>query len=102
MARCIAPLLAAAAATLQACVPEAPAKTALDRVRLDGPLSNRALLGSGWADVSVERFEQALVPLEQALAVDAADDMALINLAFARRRLGEPAAAIDALRAQGE
>jgi hypothetical protein len=38
------------------------AKQALDRVRLSGPLSNRALLGSGWADAFQGRFERALVP----------------------------------------
>lgn len=38
------------------------AKQALDRVRLEGAFSNRALLGSGWADASVERYERALVP----------------------------------------
>lgn len=38
------------------------AKIYLDRVRLDGPFSNRALLGSGWADTSRERFRTALVP----------------------------------------
>jgi hypothetical protein len=38
------------------------AKLVLDRVRLEGPFSNRALLGSGWADASLERYERALVP----------------------------------------
>ena len=38
------------------------AKQVLDRVRLKGPFSNRALLGSGWADALQERFERALVP----------------------------------------
>ncbi len=38
------------------------AKQVLDRVRLNGPLSNRALLGSGWADAFQGRFERALVP----------------------------------------
>ena len=38
------------------------AKQVLDRVRLNGPFSNRALLGSGWADVFQGRFERALVP----------------------------------------
>jgi hypothetical protein len=40
----------------------AAAKEALDRVRLDGPFSNRALLGSGWADALQGDFERALVP----------------------------------------
>jgi len=38
------------------------AKEVLDRVRLNGPFSNRALLGSGWADASRGDFERALVP----------------------------------------
>jgi hypothetical protein len=38
------------------------ARQILDRVRLNGPFSNRALLGSGWADASQERFGRALVP----------------------------------------
>ncbi len=38
------------------------AKLVLDRVRLDGPFSNRALLASGWADAFQGRFERALVP----------------------------------------
>jgi len=33
-----------------------------ERVRLDGPFSNRALLGSGWVDISLGRYEHALVP----------------------------------------
>jgi len=38
------------------------AKEVLDRVRLNGPFSNRALLGSGWADAFQGCFERALVP----------------------------------------
>lgn len=38
------------------------AKQVLDRVRLNGPFSNRALLGSGWADAFQGRFERAMVP----------------------------------------
>jgi len=37
-------------------------KLVLDRVRLNGPFSNRALLGSGWADAFQGRFQRALVP----------------------------------------
>ena len=33
-----------------------------ERVRLDGPYSNRALLGSGWIAVSQGRYDRALVP----------------------------------------
>src|SRR5450432_322705 len=38
------------------------AKQALDRVRLDGPFSNQALLWAGWADTSSKQFDRALVP----------------------------------------
>ena len=40
----------------------AEAKQYLDRVRLEGPFSNKALLGSGWSDVALKRFDRALVP----------------------------------------
>ena len=33
-----------------------------ERVRLDGPYSNRALLGAGWVAISLGRFDRALVP----------------------------------------
>jgi len=33
-----------------------------ERVRLDGPYSNRALLGAGWVAVAEGRFDRALVP----------------------------------------
>lgn len=38
------------------------AKQALQRVRLQGPLSNKALLGAGWADSAQQRFTKALAP----------------------------------------
>ena len=38
------------------------AKQYLDRVRLSGPFSDRALLGSGWSDVALGRYDRALVP----------------------------------------
>ncbi len=40
----------------------ADAKAALQRVRLQGPQSNKALLGVGWADSAEQRFTKALVP----------------------------------------
>ena len=39
-----------------------PAARYLDRVRLSGPFSTRALLASGWANASLNRFDRALVP----------------------------------------
>ena len=38
------------------------AKQYLDRVRLTGPFSNKALLGSGWAAAATGKFDRALVP----------------------------------------
>lgn len=38
------------------------ARQYLDRVRLSGPYSNRALLSSGWADASQGKFDRALAP----------------------------------------
>ena len=37
-------------------------RTASDRLRLDGPFSNQALLRAGWAEVSAGHHERALVP----------------------------------------
>jgi len=38
------------------------AKVPLQRVRLEGPFSNKALLGVGWADAELDRYQRALVP----------------------------------------
>ena len=38
------------------------ARTSLDRVRLDGPFSNQALLRAGWAEASSKQYDRALVP----------------------------------------
>ena len=38
------------------------AKGPLQRVRLEGPFSNKALLGVGWADAEMDNFNRALVP----------------------------------------
>ncbi len=40
----------------------ADAKQVLQRVRLEGPQSNKALLGVGWADSAEQQFTKALVP----------------------------------------
>jgi hypothetical protein len=67
------------------------AKEVLDRVRLDGPFSNRALLGSGWADASQERFERALVPwslLVKREVTDVAVQEALLAVPYAYAKLG--------------
>jgi tetratricopeptide (TPR) repeat protein len=67
------------------------AKQVLDRVRLSGPFSNRALLGSGWADAFQERFERALVPwsiLAEREITDAGVQEALLAVPYAYARLG--------------
>ena len=67
------------------------AKEVLDRVRLEGPFSNRALLGSGWADISVERFDRALVPWSLLLereVTDLAVQEALLAVPYAYGKLG--------------
>ena len=38
------------------------AKDSLDRVRLEGPFSNQALLRAGWAEDSAAQYDRALVP----------------------------------------
>ncbi len=53
--------LALGYALLQAGQPDA-ARAALDRVRLQGPQANKALLGAGWADAAGGHYQQALVP----------------------------------------
>jgi tetratricopeptide (TPR) repeat protein len=67
------------------------AKLVLDRVRLSGPFSNRALLGSGWADAFQGRFERALVPwsiLFQREITDPSVQQALLALPYAYGKLG--------------
>src|SRR3984893_6646117 len=53
--------LAMGFAELQADQP-AKAKVALERVRLNGPYSNKALLGTGWADAALGDYKAALNP----------------------------------------
>jgi hypothetical protein len=62
----------------------------LDRVRLSGPFSNRALLGSGWADAFHGRFERALVPwsiLVSREVTDAAVQEAMLAVPYAYGKL---------------
>jgi hypothetical protein len=68
----------------------AAAKLVLERVRLSGPFSNRALLGSGWADASQGLFERALVPwsiLAEREVTDPAVQEALLAVPFAYGKL---------------
>lgn len=66
------------------------AKQILDRVRLSGPFSNRALLGSGWADAFRDQFERALVPwsiLMTREVTDASVQEAMLAVAYAYGKL---------------
>jgi len=38
------------------------ARQSLDRVRLEGPFSNQALLRAGWAEASADQYDRGLVP----------------------------------------
>lgn len=65
-------------------------REALERVRLMGPLSNKALLGAGWADAEAEEFGHALVPwseLGKREATDPAVQEALLALPYAMTRM---------------
>lgn len=62
----------------------------LDRVRLDGPFSNQALLKAGWASMSVSDFERAVVPwsiLADREVTDSATQEALLALPYAYSKL---------------
>ncbi len=66
------------------------AKQVLDRVRLNGPFSDRALLGSGWADVLQGRFERALVPWSTVVTrevTDASVQEAMLAVPYAYGKL---------------
>lgn len=66
------------------------AKLILDRVQLKGPFSNRALLGSGWADASQQHYERALVPwslLVQREATDPSVQEGMLALPYAYGKL---------------
>jgi hypothetical protein len=66
------------------------AQRSLERVRLEGPYSNQALLSAGWAHASGEEFERALVPwsmLAEREVTDAAVQEAILALPYAYSRL---------------
>jgi hypothetical protein len=67
-----------------------PAQGTLDRVRLEGPFSNQALLRAGWADVSAKNFQRAVVPWSILAArepTDAAVQEAVLALPYAYSKL---------------
>lgn len=66
------------------------AEKSFDRVRLEGPFSNQALLSAGWADASAENFERAIVPwsiLVKRDVTDSAVQEAKLALPFAYSKL---------------
>ena len=62
----------------------------LNRVRLDGPFSNQALLSSGWANMSLEKADRAVVPWKILAArevTDRAAQEAMLALPYAYGKL---------------
>jgi predicted negative regulator of RcsB-dependent stress response len=61
-----------------------------NRVRLDGPFSNQALLSAGWASLSAEKYDRAIVPwkiLAEREVTDRATQEALLALPYAYGKL---------------
>ncbi len=82
--------VALAFAFLQSETP-ARAKPYLDRVRMNGLMSNKALLGLGWTHAALNQPERALVPwseLAQRATVDTAVQESLLAVPFAYGKLG--------------
>jgi len=74
------------------------AKTPLNRVRLEGPFSNKALLGVGWADAELENYERALVPwmeLRGRDLLDSAVQESMLAIPFALAKLDAVSQAAD-------
>ncbi len=90
--------LALGFALLQAKRP-AEAKPILERVRLNGPYSNKALLGAGWADASLGDFKRALVPwsaLHKRNLLDSAVQESYLTVPYAFGELHADGQAADA------
>ncbi|MGA8708194.1 MAG: hypothetical protein WB646_14535 [Steroidobacteraceae bacterium] len=88
--------LALGFAYLQADQP-APARIALERVRLSGPYSSRALLGAGWARAALGDYRGALAPwleLRKRNLLDAAvqESYLAVPYAYGKLNAGEQAA----------
>jgi hypothetical protein len=72
------------------------AKPPLERVRLDGPFSNKALLGVGWADAAEGQFQEALTPwmeLRDRNLLDSAVQEAYLAVPYAFAKLNANAQA---------
>ncbi|MGH8230980.1 MAG: tetratricopeptide repeat protein, partial [Steroidobacteraceae bacterium] len=89
--------LALGFAYLQADKP-GPARVALDRVRLNGPYSSRALLGDGWARAASGDYRGALAPwleLQKRSLLDAAVQESYLAVPYAFGKLNANAQAAD-------
>ena len=65
-------------------------RLALEKVRLQGPLSSKALLGAGWADADAGKYSQALVPwteLSSRNATDPAVQESLLAVPYAMAKM---------------
>jgi len=74
------------------------AKPPLQRVRLDGPFSNKALLGVGWADAEVDDYNRALVPwmeLRDRNLLDSAVQESMLAIPYAMAKLDSISQAAD-------
>jgi len=74
------------------------AKPALQRVRLEGPFSNKALLGMGWADAELESYQRALVPwmeLRSRNLLDSAVQESMLAIPYALAQLDSISQAAD-------
>ncbi len=74
------------------------AKEPLQRVRLEGPFSNKALLGVGWADAETENYRRALVPwmeLRSRDLLDSAVQESMLAIPYALGKLDSISQAAD-------
>ena len=74
------------------------AKMPLQRVRLEGPFSNKALLGVGWADAEMDNYRRALVPwmeLRGRDLLDPAVQESMLAIPYAMARLDSISQAAD-------
>ena len=74
------------------------AKAPLQRVRLKGPFSNKALLGVGWADAEMDQYGRALVPwmeLRGRDLLDSAVQESMLAIPYALAQLDSISQAAD-------
>ncbi len=74
------------------------AKAPLQRVRLEGPFSNKALLGVGWADAEAGNYRRALVPwmeLRGRDLLDSAVQESMLAIPYALAKLDSISQAAD-------